>query len=88
MMFVVLRPASYDDRRECVDFGEVRLFVGPQFVITVRHGDVPDLSEDRDALGVEPQFLRRRGPVEHERELRERHRQRAVHPAQRGPAQA
>lgn len=56
-MFVVLRPASYDDRNERVDFGEVHLFVGPQFVITVRHGDVPDLSAARDALEAEPQFL-------------------------------
>lgn len=56
-MFVVLRPASNDDRRESVDFGEVHLFVGPQFVITVRHDAVPDLSTDRDALEAEPQFL-------------------------------
>jgi magnesium transporter len=53
----VLRPASYDDRRESVDFGEVHLFVGPQFVITVRHSAVPDLSAARDALEAEPQFL-------------------------------
>lgn len=56
-MFVVLRPASYDDRRERVDFGEVHLFVGPQFVITVRHGAVPDLTPARDALEAEPEFL-------------------------------
>ncbi|MCX5535801.1 magnesium and cobalt transport protein CorA [Streptomyces sp. NBC_00006] len=56
-MFVVLRPASYDDRHECVDFGEVHLFVGPQFVITVRHSTVPDLSAARDALEAEPEFL-------------------------------
>ncbi|MFJ6852671.1 magnesium and cobalt transport protein CorA [Streptomyces sp. NPDC091271] len=56
-MFVVLRPASYDDRNERVDFGEVHLFVGPQFVITVRHSAAPDLSVARDALEAEPQFL-------------------------------
>lgn len=56
-MFVVLRAASYDDRYERVDFGEVHLFAGPQFVITVRHGDVPDLLAARDALEAEPQFL-------------------------------
>ncbi|MFJ7300201.1 hypothetical protein [Streptomyces sp. NPDC099088] len=33
-MFVVPRPASHDDRRESVHFGEVHLSVGPQIVIT------------------------------------------------------
>lgn len=56
-MFVVLRPASYDDRNERVDFGEVHLFVGRQFVITVRRGAVPDLTAAREALEAEPQFL-------------------------------
>ncbi|MFE6365799.1 magnesium and cobalt transport protein CorA [Streptomyces sp. NPDC057806] len=56
-VFVVLRPARYDDRTEHVDIGEVHLFVGPQFVVTVRHSAVPDLSAARDALEAEPQFL-------------------------------
>ncbi|MEU3733848.1 magnesium and cobalt transport protein CorA [Streptomyces sp. NPDC033538] len=56
-VFVVLRPASYDDRHEHVGIGEVHLFVGPQFVITVRHSAVPDLSAARDALEAEPEFL-------------------------------
>ncbi|MEU8789680.1 CorA family divalent cation transporter [Streptomyces sp. NPDC048643] len=53
-MFVVPRPASHDDRRESVHFGEVHLSVGPQIVITVRHDAVPDLSAGRDALEAEP----------------------------------
>jgi len=56
-VFVVIRPAWYDDRAERVDIGEVHLFVGPQFVITVRHGDRLDLSAARDALEADPQFL-------------------------------
>jgi magnesium transporter len=56
-VFVVLRPARYDDLNERVDIGEVHLFVGPQFVITVRHSSMPDLSAARDALEAEPQFL-------------------------------
>ena len=56
-LFVVLRPAWYDDDREQVHFGEVHLFVGPTFAVTVRHGDQPDLSDVRTALEAEPEFL-------------------------------
>ncbi|MGX6605297.1 magnesium and cobalt transport protein CorA [Micromonosporaceae bacterium Da 78-11] len=58
-LFVVLRPAWYDDDRERVHFGEIHLFVGPNFAITVRHGDQPDLSPARTALEAEPDFLSR-----------------------------
>lgn len=60
-VFVVIRPAWYDDRAERVDIGEVHLFVGPRFVVTVRHGDRLDLTAARDALEAEPEFLGR-GP--------------------------
>lgn len=56
-LFVVLRPAWYDDDHEQVHFGEVHLFVGPHFAVTVRHGDQPDLSNVRAALEREPDFL-------------------------------
>ena len=36
--FVVLRTARYVDEREEVEFGEVSIFVGPGFIITVRQG--------------------------------------------------
>ena len=36
-LFVVLRAAHYDDAAEEVQFGEVHVFVGPDFVLTVRH---------------------------------------------------
>ncbi|MEP7765938.1 magnesium and cobalt transport protein CorA [Sanguibacter sp. 25GB23B1] len=56
-MFVVLRPGSYDDASERVAFGEIHLFVGPQFVITLRRGSKPDLTAARVALEAEPEFL-------------------------------
>lgn len=37
-LFVVLRAARYLDAPEEVDFGELHVFVGPDFLITVRHG--------------------------------------------------
>ena len=60
-LFVVLRPARYVDESETVVFGEVHIFVGPQFVITVRHGDAPELGPVRRRLEARPDLLQR-GP--------------------------
>jgi magnesium transporter len=61
-LFVVLRPARYVDETETVVFGEVELFVGRNFVITVRHGEAPDLGRVRRTLEARPELLAR-GPV-------------------------
>ena len=61
-LFIVLRPARYIDESETVAFGEVEIFVGPQFVITVRHGDSPELGPVRRRLEGRPDLLRR-GPL-------------------------
>jgi magnesium transporter len=61
-LFLVLRPAHYVDEKETVVFGEVAIFVGPQFVITVRHGDAPELGSVRRRLEGRPDLLRR-GPL-------------------------
>lgn len=55
--FVVLRPARYVDADEVVKIGEVHLFLGPDFVITVRHAVEPQLSEVRDRLESDPELL-------------------------------
>ena len=57
VLFVVLRPARYVDRDEVVDIGEVHLFVGPEFVITVRHAEEPDLGAVRHRLEADPELL-------------------------------
>jgi magnesium transporter len=61
-LFCVLRPARYVDETETVEFGEVHVFAGPEFVITIRHGDAPDLADVRRQLEKRPDLLRR-GPV-------------------------
>jgi len=61
MMLLVLRPARYVDETETVMFGELEIFAGPNFVITVRHGEAPDLGHVRRALEARPQLLAR-GP--------------------------
>jgi magnesium transporter len=60
-LFVVLRPAWYLDAEESVEFGEVHLFVGPEFVVTVRHAAQPDLAEVRRRMENNPELLAR-GP--------------------------
>jgi magnesium transporter len=60
-LFVVLRAARYLDEVEEVEFGEVHVFVGPQFVLTVRHGEAPDLGAVRRRMETDPDLLAR-GP--------------------------
>jgi magnesium transporter len=54
---VVLKAANYLDAPEEVDFGELHLFVGSNFVITVRHSESPDLSHVRQRMEGEPELL-------------------------------
>ncbi|MGW0551041.1 magnesium and cobalt transport protein CorA [Streptomyces altiplanensis] len=56
-LFVVLRAARYLDAVEEVDFGELHVFVGQDFVITVRHGAAPDLSAVRRRMEETPELL-------------------------------
>ena len=43
VQLVILRTARYDDQREEIDFGEISVFVGVDFVITVRQGVASEL---------------------------------------------
>jgi magnesium transporter len=60
-LFAVLRPARYLDEVEEVEFGELHLFVGSNFVLTVRHSETPDLSVVRHRMEDDPELLSR-GP--------------------------
>jgi len=60
-LFVVLRAARYLDDVEELDFGEIHIFVGRNFVLTVRHGQAGDLAGVRRRLEDDPDLLRR-GP--------------------------
>ncbi|HEV6953269.1 MAG TPA: magnesium and cobalt transport protein CorA [Promicromonospora sp.] len=60
-LFVVLRAARYLDAVEQVEFGELHVFVGPDFVVTVRHGASPDLAAVRARLEGDREMLAR-GP--------------------------
>ncbi len=56
-LFLVLRPARYFDGPEDIDFGELHVFAGPDFVITVRHGAAPDLSSVQRRMEDTPELL-------------------------------
>jgi magnesium transporter len=55
--FVVIRTAQYVDETDDVDFGEVSVFIGAQFVITVRQGGASELHEARTRLEQRPDLL-------------------------------
>ena len=55
--FVVLRTARYMPDRKEVEFGEISIFLGPGFVITVRQGAASDLHAARLRLEDRPSLL-------------------------------
>ncbi|MBC2878199.1 MULTISPECIES: magnesium and cobalt transport protein CorA [Streptomyces] len=57
-LFVVLKPVVYDDDADTVSTGELMLFLGDSFVVTVRHGTGNPLSELRARLEDQPDLLR------------------------------
>ncbi|WP_336922018.1 magnesium and cobalt transport protein CorA [Aquipuribacter sp. SD81] len=66
VLFTVLRPARYLEDEERVEFGELHVFTGPDFVVTVRHAENPDLARVRSRMEQETDGegvgLLRRGP--------------------------
>ncbi|GAA0409870.1 magnesium and cobalt transport protein CorA [Streptomyces luteireticuli] len=61
-LFVVLKPVVYDDAADTVTTGELMLFLGDSFVVTVRHGEGSPLAGVRARLEEDPELLRR-GPT-------------------------
>ena len=59
--FVVLKTAQYIDSEEVVRLGELMVFVGAGFVVTVRHGDGRELASIRAELESQPEVMRK-GP--------------------------
>ncbi len=60
-LFVVLRPARYVDPVEVVEIGEVHLFLGRDFVVSLRHAEQPDIGQVRQRLEKSAELLQR-GP--------------------------
>lgn len=57
-LFTVLRPARYLDDSETVEFGELHIFTGRNFVVTVRHAETAGVARVRKRLEARPDLLR------------------------------
>ena len=57
VQLVILRTARYNHDQDEVDFGEISIFVGPGFVITVRQGVASELHGARTRLEQHPKLL-------------------------------
>lgn len=57
VQLVILRTARYNHDHDEVDFGEISVFVGPNFVITVRQGVASELHGARLRLEQHPELL-------------------------------
>jgi magnesium transporter len=56
-LFIVLKTARYVDSDELIEIGEVMVFLGPRFVVTVRHGEGSPLHDVRLDLEKHPDLL-------------------------------
>ena len=56
-LFLVLKTVRYVDTEEVVETGELMVFVGPRYVVTVRHGQAAQLVGVREDLEARPDLL-------------------------------
>jgi magnesium transporter len=61
-LFIVLRTAQMNTEQHRIDFGETHLFVGPRYVVSVRHGSSLSYRDLRTSCERSPQLLRK-GPA-------------------------
>ena len=57
-LFLVLKTARYVDPTEVITLGDIMLFVGPDFIVSVRHGEGSGLKEVRERIETDPDMLR------------------------------
>lgn len=56
-VLIVLKTVAYDDKTKRIIVGDLTLFVGPHFLLTVRHGDALPLRSVRADLEQHPEKL-------------------------------
>jgi magnesium transporter len=62
-LFLVLKPARYHDDAEEVEFGEILIFMGKGFLITVRHGETTELHDVRQEVEQDQKLLEKGPPA-------------------------
>ncbi|MFT3871859.1 MAG: magnesium/cobalt transporter CorA [Nocardioides sp.] len=56
-LFITLKTLWYVDEHDAVETGEINIFLGPDFIVTVRHGDGANLHDARLRLEERPSVL-------------------------------
>src|SRR5574341_833733 len=56
-IFVVLRPAILTPDHQRIELGETHLFVGPRYIVSIRHGDTPGYAAVRARCESTPELL-------------------------------
>ncbi|MBL3668158.1 magnesium/cobalt transporter CorA [Streptomyces sp. M2CJ-2] len=56
-LFMVIKPVEYEPNGDIVSTGEIMIFLGDSFVVTVRHGEGSPLKAVRSRLEHEPELL-------------------------------
>ena len=56
-LFIVLKPLLYMDESSDIEVGEINLFLGADFVISVRHGQANPLTGVRRRIESDPELL-------------------------------
>ena len=56
-LFVVLRPAILTPDQERIELGETHLFLGPRYIVSIRHGDTPGYAAVRTRCESTPGLL-------------------------------
>jgi len=56
-LFVVLRAAHWNEEKRTIDRGETHVFVGPRYVVSVRHGDTGSYALVRERCELSPEHL-------------------------------
>ncbi|WP_151774956.1 magnesium/cobalt transporter CorA [Streptomyces abyssomicinicus] len=56
-LFLVLKPVLYEPHGDTVSTGEIMVFLGDSFIVTVRHGAASPLASVRDRLENAPETL-------------------------------
>jgi magnesium transporter len=56
-LFIVLKTARYNDNAETIERGEIHLFAGDGFVVSVRHGETTPLAHVRRQIERNREFL-------------------------------
>lgn len=58
VLFTVLRPARFLAEDQSVELGELHVFTGPDFVVTIRHAATPDVARIRRRMEDDLELLR------------------------------